>query len=173
MAASDGGPRTSRPLTPRARTRASGVHRECGARPSELGYTHFANQVDDLARDRRSACGCRLFQLQQRRKPRRCQAITVSGLTISRADRPLSTVVRAKPKGVCRRRPTGVVDPGWPVEGLRPDAEAQESPPAAWLGFEILVESKKATRKSTRTYRLQTIATLARFEPDQCERSSR
>src|SRR5215469_9102331 len=32
-------------------------------------------------------CGWRLFQLQYSRNPRRCQAITVSGLTIIKADR--------------------------------------------------------------------------------------
>ena len=52
----------------------------------------------------------------------------------------LSTVVRAKPKRVCRGRSTGAVDPGWPAEGLRPDAEEQESPPGARLGFEILAD---------------------------------
>lgn len=59
----------------------------------------------------------------------------------------LSTVVRAKPKGVCLRRSTGAADPGWPAEGLRPDAEVQECPPRARLSFEILAEAKKATSK--------------------------
>jgi hypothetical protein len=40
------------------------------------------------SRDREGRpCGWRLFQFQYSRNPRRCQAITVSGLTITRADR--------------------------------------------------------------------------------------
>jgi hypothetical protein len=56
--------------------------------PERVGFCHRANQQADVRRDDRSTPRQRrLFQVQKSRKPRRCQARTVSGLTMTTAAR--------------------------------------------------------------------------------------
>jgi len=54
---------------------------------TRVGEADSANQVDDFPRDGRSALRMATLPLQYNLNPRRCHAITVSGLTITRADR--------------------------------------------------------------------------------------
>jgi hypothetical protein len=68
------------------RSRASAVRRESAARPKRVRLRHRANQRADVRRHGRSMRR-RLFQAHHNRKPRRCQAMTVSGLTITSAVR--------------------------------------------------------------------------------------
>ena len=56
-------------------------------RPTAGSLRHRPNQRPDVGRHGRSPDAARLFQLQHSRKPRRCQAMTVSGLTMTSAVR--------------------------------------------------------------------------------------
>ena len=55
--------------------------------PERVLPAHVADQIAYVLRNRRRpGCPCRTFQVQNTRKPLRCQAITVPGLTITNAD---------------------------------------------------------------------------------------
>ena len=61
---------------------------DAGCTPSGILPAHLADQVSDLEQmTGRPGWPRRTFQVQKRRKPARCQATTVSGLTMASAER--------------------------------------------------------------------------------------
>src|SRR6266576_756627 len=88
----------------------------------------------------------RLFHFQYSRNPLRCQAMTVSGFTISNGDRQPLHNREPYPKESIRA--THAADGhGWRVGGPRADVGGQESQLAALLEFERLGEQKKTARE--------------------------
>jgi len=61
---------------------------DAGRTPTAILPAHLADQISELAGMRgRPGWPRRTFQVQNRRKPARCQAMTVSGLTMASAER--------------------------------------------------------------------------------------
>src|SRR5882762_9309956 len=87
--------------------------------------------------------GWRLFHFQYSRNPLRCQAMTVSGLTMSNADRqPLQN----RASHAHRNRSVRLKRSRWPRQDAgvpRADVGGQESRLAALHEFERLAEQKK------------------------------
>lgn len=110
-------------------------------------------------------CGWRLFQLQYSRNPRRCHAMTVSGLTITRADRqPLHSRESLTQRS---RSATALCESGSSVEGPRVDAGGQGSLTEALPEFQRLAESNKGARERSRTWHRQVISMTAQVQPAQ------
>src|SRR5579864_3191618 len=97
--------------------------------------------------------GWRLFHLQYRRNPCRCQAITVSGWTITRRIASRSRIGRAIPIGIDPRDSSAADGHGGSAGGPRADGGGQESQLATLREFERLAEKKKTARGSSRACR--------------------
>src|ERR1700686_2919298 len=91
--------------------------------------------------------GWRLFHFQYSRNPLRCQAMTVSGLTMSNADhQPLQNRARDTHRNRSARLKRSRWH-GWRAGVPRADVGGQESPVAALHEFERLAEQKKTARE--------------------------
>src|SRR2546423_1531888 len=113
-----------------------------GRAPGRVRSAHQTDQIAYVFRNRRRPClPCRTFHVQKRRKPFRCQAITVSGLTTMSAERqsahtPHSQAQRSRSRGV---------NFGFFTERCRTPSWCRSARCSSWRAARVLKTDDRAT----------------------------